>query len=195
MNWQACRRNRPWSISEHYLIWKHLVKLRKSFFRIVGIPMEIRTRTSPTQVRSVNTSASVLNNYTVGRFPTAAARGSIPGHVRFVMKNVILGQVFYEYLDFPCQFSFHRLLHTHHLSSGAGKIGQIVAKFLWVGWDWVHLVRRSLFGILYQPWMTDECVAVGGIRIGRANRSTTLSTTNPTRPGLVPGPPMWEAGN
>jgi hypothetical protein len=29
---------------------------------------------------------------------------------------------------FPCQFSFHRLLHTHHhLSSGAGTIGQIEA--------------------------------------------------------------------
>jgi hypothetical protein len=27
-------------------------------------------------------------------------------------------------LGFPCQFSFHRLLHTHHLSSGAGTIGQ-----------------------------------------------------------------------
>jgi hypothetical protein len=34
---------------------------------------------------------------------------------------------FSEYFDFPCQFSFHRLLHTHHLSSGAGIIGQIVA--------------------------------------------------------------------
>jgi hypothetical protein len=27
---------------------------------------------------------------------------------------------------FPCQFSFHRLLHIHNLSSGAGTIGQIV---------------------------------------------------------------------
>jgi hypothetical protein len=31
------------------------------------------------------------------------------------------------YLSFPCQFSFHRLLHTHHLSSGAGIIDQLVA--------------------------------------------------------------------
>jgi hypothetical protein len=32
------------------------------------------------------------------------------------------------YFSFSCQFSFHRLLHTHHhLSSGAGTIGQIVA--------------------------------------------------------------------
>jgi hypothetical protein len=33
---------------------------------------------------------------------------------------VTLGQVFSEYFGFPCQVSFHRLLHIHHLSSGAG---------------------------------------------------------------------------
>jgi hypothetical protein len=41
---------------------------------------------------------------------------------------VAVGQVFSEYFGFPCQFPFHRLLHIHHhLSSGAGTIGQIVA--------------------------------------------------------------------
>jgi hypothetical protein len=48
--------------------------------------------------------------------------------VGFVVDKVALGQVFSEYFGFPCQFSFHRLLHTHrHLSSGAGTIGQILA--------------------------------------------------------------------
>jgi hypothetical protein len=37
-----------------------------------------------------------------------------------------LGQVFSEYFGFPCQFSFHQLLHTHP-SSGAGIMGQLVA--------------------------------------------------------------------
>jgi hypothetical protein len=39
---------------------------------------------------------------------------------------------------------------------------------------WVHLVRRPLFGLLYQPRMIDddECRAVGGMRTGRGNRST-----------------------
>jgi hypothetical protein len=46
-------------------------------------------------------------------------------------------------------------------------------KFVGVGRDWVHLVPRSLFGPLYQPRMIDdECEAVGGMRIGRVNRST-----------------------
>jgi hypothetical protein len=46
----------------------------------------------------------------------------------FVVGKVALGQVFPEYVRFPCQFSFHRLLHIHHhLSSGAGTIGQLVA--------------------------------------------------------------------
>jgi hypothetical protein len=45
------------------------------------------------------------------------------GHVEFVVDRV-----FSEYFGFPCQFSFHRLLHTHHhLSSGAGTTGQTVA--------------------------------------------------------------------
>jgi hypothetical protein len=36
--------------------------------------------------------------------------------------------------------------------------------FLRVGWDWVHLVRRPLFGLLYQSWMMndDKFGVVGG---------------------------------
>jgi hypothetical protein len=40
---------------------------------------------------------------------------------------VALGQVFSEYFGFPYQFSFHRVLHINHLSSVAGKIGQLLA--------------------------------------------------------------------
>jgi hypothetical protein len=43
-----------------------------------------------------------------------------------VMWDVALEQFFSEYVGFPCQFSFHRLLHTHHLSSGAGTVGHSV---------------------------------------------------------------------
>jgi hypothetical protein len=49
------------------------------------------------------------------------------GHVGFVVDKVALGHVFSEYFGFPCQFSFRRLLHVLHLSSGAGIIGQLVA--------------------------------------------------------------------
>jgi hypothetical protein len=49
--------------------------------------------------------------------------------VGFVVDKVAMGQVCSDYLDFPWQFSFHRLLHIHyhHLSSGAGTINQLVA--------------------------------------------------------------------
>jgi hypothetical protein len=48
-------------------------------------------------------------------------------HVGFVVEKVALEKVFSEDFGFPCQFSFHRLLHIHHhLSSGAGTIGQLV---------------------------------------------------------------------
>jgi hypothetical protein len=49
------------------------------------------------------------------------------GHVGFVVDKVAVGQIFSEYFGYPYHFSFHRLLHTHHLSSGAGTIGQLVA--------------------------------------------------------------------
>jgi hypothetical protein len=50
------------------------------------------------------------------------------GHVRYTVNKVALEQVLSEYFGFPCQFSFHRLFHTHHhLSFGAGTIGQLVA--------------------------------------------------------------------
>jgi hypothetical protein len=44
-----------------------------------------------------------------------------------MVDRVTLGQVFSQYFDFPCQFSFHSLPQTHHLSSVAGTIGQTVA--------------------------------------------------------------------
>jgi hypothetical protein len=46
-----------------------------------------------------------------------------------------------------------------------------------VKWDWVHLVRGPLNGLLYQPGMIEddddeECGAVGGMSIGRGKGST-----------------------
>jgi hypothetical protein len=34
--------------------------------------------------------------------------------VGFVVDKVALGQVFSEYFGFPCQSSFHQILHHHH---------------------------------------------------------------------------------
>jgi hypothetical protein len=47
--------------------------------------------------------------------------------VRFVVDKVALGQGFSEYFGFPCQLSFHLLLHIHLLSTGTGTIGELVA--------------------------------------------------------------------
>jgi hypothetical protein len=44
----------------------------------------------------------------------------------FMVDKVALGKVFSKYFSFLCQFSFLQLLNTH-LSSGAGRGGQIVA--------------------------------------------------------------------
>jgi hypothetical protein len=55
----------------------------------------------------------------------------------------------------------------------------------------VHVVLRYLFGLLYQPRMTDddadECGAVGGMRIGRGNRSMRRKPAPvPLRPQITP---------
>jgi hypothetical protein len=40
--------------------------------------------------------------------------------------------------------------------------------------DWVHLVLWPIFGLFYQPQMIGEgdCGAIGGMKIGKGNRST-----------------------
>jgi hypothetical protein len=45
----------------------------------------------------------------------------------FVGDKVALQQILSDYVGFLHEFSFHRPLHTHNLSSGTGKIGQILA--------------------------------------------------------------------
>jgi hypothetical protein len=58
-------------------------------------------------------------------------------------------------------------------------------------------------GLLYQPQMVDDgdCGAIGGMMIDRGNRSTRRKfapaslvhhKSHVTRPGLEPGPPLWE---
>jgi hypothetical protein len=45
--------------------------------------------------------------------------------VGFVVDKLAMGQVFSEYFDFPCKFSFHQLLRTHNLP--VGKVRPLVA--------------------------------------------------------------------
>jgi hypothetical protein len=60
-------------------------------------------------------------------FPIATAQlRSQAKSVGFVVDNVVLGQVFFQFFGFPCQLSFHRLLHIHHLSFRAGTISQLM---------------------------------------------------------------------
>jgi hypothetical protein len=57
----------------------------------------------------------------------------------------------------------------------------------------VHLVRRPLTGLLYQPIMIDdECGAVDGMRIGRGNWSTQRKPASvPLCPPQIPHDLTW----
>jgi hypothetical protein len=73
-------------------------------------------------------SNSYVNRLVAGFPPRRPRFEPGPGYMGFVVDKVALGQVFSEYFGFLCYFAFHRLLHNHHLSSGAGTIGQTVAE-------------------------------------------------------------------
>jgi hypothetical protein len=85
-----------------------------------------------------------------------------------VVDKVALGQIFSEYFGFPCQFSFHRLLHTHHLSSGAGTIG--------------HLLAHEPSGLSLTPTQALLGIVGGGVQLSPLG---IAATNRPTVP--VPG--------
>jgi hypothetical protein len=67
-----------------------------------------------------------------------------------------------------------------------------------VGWDWVHLVLRPLFGLLYQPQMIDggDCRVIGGVKIDRGNWSTRRKPTPaPLCPPHIPRDPGSNPGH
>jgi hypothetical protein len=77
-----------------------------------------------------NFSSSLLT-WVVGRAVAQAVSRWLPTAAARFRSSWICGgqsgaeQVTSEYFGFPCQSSFHQLLHNHpHLSSGAGTIGQ-----------------------------------------------------------------------
>jgi hypothetical protein len=76
---------------------------------------------------------------------------------------------------------------------------QHILLLLLMGWDWVHLVRRPLTGLLYQPRMIadGEWGASGGMKSGMGNRSTRrkpapapLGPDPGSNPGRHGGKPM-----
>jgi hypothetical protein len=80
------------------------------------------------------------------------------GQVWFVVDKVALGQVFSEYFGFPCQSSFHQLLHNHpHLSSGAGTIGQKWPQYNGLSPTPLTIKKKKGLRILYRRWREFCC--------------------------------------
>jgi hypothetical protein len=65
-----------------------------------------------TQGRLKSTGGRAVAQAVSRWFPTSTARVRVRvEHVWFVVDKVVLGQVFSEYFDFPCQSSSHQFLH------------------------------------------------------------------------------------
>jgi hypothetical protein len=67
------------------------------------------------KISNLSTKAAPYLKRLVAGFPPRRP-GFKPGsgQVGFVVDKVALGQVFSEYFGFPCQFSFHQILHHNH---------------------------------------------------------------------------------
>jgi hypothetical protein len=86
-------------------------------------------------------------------FPTAAARvRARVWQVVIVVDKVALGQVFSEYFGFPCQSSFHQILH-HHNHLGQVQIGYSVADVLSGPSSILTIIRQSL-----HEYVTRYCI-------------------------------------
>jgi hypothetical protein len=132
MNSKEFWRKRSWPNRDTSLIFMEIWRQTHNIsFRIVDVPAEIRIEhllnMSLVLYRYANPLGRAmpwLKRLVAGFPPRKPGFDPRSGHVGFVVDKVALGQIFSEYFGFPCQSSFHRLLHNHHRSSGAGTIGQ-----------------------------------------------------------------------
>jgi hypothetical protein len=113
-------------------------------------------------------------------------------HVGFVADKLALGQVFSEYFGFSCQLSFHRLLHIHHhLSSGAGTVGQLVGDVpsgisLTPPQETKRKLSTSIMILIFDNILYSECLrsAVKGMKqaAGRVENVGYNDQSNPQCP-------------
>jgi hypothetical protein len=129
-----------------------------------------------------NTSVMIVSYDCMGGRWSSCSKPAVPG---FILQ--MEGHFF-------CDFKFwDSHLYTSATAADIAVISVAIWKdyfflFCGVGWDWVPWVSQPLMGLLYQPWMTDEYGAFGGMSIGRGNRRTwrkpaplpLFSTKNPT---------------
>jgi hypothetical protein len=81
--------------------------------------------------------------------PTAAARVQARvWQVGFVVDKVALGQVFSEYFGFPCQSSFHQILH-HHNHLGQVQQASSGRRAEWTQYG-LHTLLCKNFSVLFE---------------------------------------------
>jgi hypothetical protein len=111
----------------------HTIKIRVNAYNLYCCRLQLHIGISETlnQVSlKVYFSTKLMKGRAIAQEDSRRVRPRRPGfedrsgHVGFVVDKMALEQVSSEYFCFSCQFSFRRLLHTHHLSSGTGTIGQ-----------------------------------------------------------------------
>jgi hypothetical protein len=87
-----------------------------------------------------------------------------PLHVQKVPGPILVRNTGY------CDARFYGFCQSVHASSDSAfqtswRLGQLSRYYEQMTRDWVHLIHRLLIGLLYQPRMTEEYGAFGGMRI------------------------------
>jgi hypothetical protein len=103
-----------WWAVRQLLQYRQIILFRslRLFNRLFHVATNIRVNTARTRTAELrDIKAQAASRW----FPTAAARvRDRLGHVGFMVDKVALGQVSPEYFGYPCQSSFHQILHPHN---------------------------------------------------------------------------------
>jgi hypothetical protein len=119
----------------HFLYHSSFLRFSRKYFALLACSSrKIGLHIYHTKRRHIPESSNLLNRAVSHLRRLVASFPLRPARVRVQVRSCGIcggqsgtGAGFLRVLRFPCQFSFHRLLHIHHLSTWAGRIRQLAA--------------------------------------------------------------------
>jgi hypothetical protein len=106
---------------------------------------------------------------------------------RFFIEYFLFRVYYFEWID-----NNFRIRQRHFITKNGPRLTGVRKRCSVCGVGWIHLVRRPLVSLLYQPRMTDEYSAPGGMRIVRGKWNTRRNpVTVPPYPSEIPYDLIW----
>jgi hypothetical protein len=102
-----------------------------------------------------------------------------------MVDEVAQGEVFSEYFDFPCHFSFPKMLHSCHMSSGSSAIAHLRPKYE------STLSHSNLRIMKYVELYLHSPMPFFGMVLNHRNNFTIVMDSAGLNPGLVTSTPTF----